>query len=131
MRTDPIYREVEIQFTADLVEAGLDGGTIRTRTILWWTSVLAMVGFLSSDTHWLWATSEPLIVLEFAAILVAAVCLNLVTVSCASRLRPRSNPTDNSETDDSDDCDDLLQAAEALSAQYEAIADGEHRRTGE
>ncbi|MFQ5415381.1 MAG: hypothetical protein ACE5E6_13070 [Phycisphaerae bacterium] len=70
----------------------------------------------------------PLIALEIAAILVAAVCLNLTAVSFASRLRARRDPMDGSDTDDTGDWDDLLQAADALSAQYEAITDGDRRR---
>ncbi len=41
MRTDAIYREVDSQFKADLAEAGLDGRTIRVRSIVWWSSVVA------------------------------------------------------------------------------------------
>ncbi len=135
-RTDPIYRGVEIQFRSDLAEAGLDRGTINVRSMLRWSSVLAIACFLLRDTHWLWAMDwlwalrAPMVVLEIAAILVAAVCLNLVTVSFAIRLRANSDPMDRSDTDDTGDCDDLLQAAEALSAQYEAIADGDRRRAG-
>ncbi len=135
MRTDAIYRDVDSQFKADLAEAGLDGRAIRVRSILWWSSVVATACFLARDTgwlwsmEWLWSMAMPFIALEFALILVAAICLNLVTVSFASRLRPRRNPMDRSDSDDSDDWDDLLRAAEALSAQYDAIADGDHRRT--
>ncbi len=75
-----------------------------------------------------WSMAMPFIALEFALILVAGICLNLVTVSFASRLRPRRDPMGPSDTVDSDDWDDLLRAAEALSAQYDAIADSNHRR---
>ena len=72
--------------------------------------------------------ANPLIAREFAFILGAVGCLNLATVSLASRLRARCDRLDRSETDDSDE---LLRAAEALSAQYEAIAGGDRRRAGE
>ncbi len=134
MRTDPMYREVEIQFRADLVEAGLDGRTIPVRSILWWSSVVATAGFLSRDVgwlfsmRWLWSMSVPLIVLESAAIIVAAVCLNLTAVSFVQRLRARRDPAARRGADDHGDWDDLLRVAEVLSAQYDAIADGDHRR---
>ena len=127
MRTDAIYRDVDSQFKADLAEAGSDGRTIRVRSILWWSSVVATACLLLSDVgwiismEWLWAMSAPMVVLEIAAILVAAVCLNLTTVSFASRLRPRRDPMDRSDSDDSDDWEDILRAAEALSARYDAI----------
>ncbi len=134
MRTHPIYREVEIQFKADLVEAGLDGRNIPVRSVLWWSSVVATACFLSCDVgwlfsmRWLWSMSVPFILLEFVAILVAAVCLNLTAVSFASRVGARRGPAARRGTDDCGDCDDLLRAAEVLSAQYDAIADGDHRR---
>ncbi len=122
MRTDPIYRGVEIQFRADLVETGLDSRTIPVRSILWWSSVMATAGFLSRDAgwlfsmRWLWSMSVPRIALEFAAILVAAVCLNLTAVSFVHRLRARRDPAARRGTDDHGDWDDLLRAAEVLSA---------------
>ncbi len=134
MRTDLVYREVEIQFRADLVEAGLDGRTNPVRSILWWSSVVAAACFLVYDTgwlwsmEWLWSMAGTLIVLEVAAILVAAVCLNLTAVSFVQRLRARRDPAARRGADDHGDWDDLLRAAEVLSAQYDAIADGDHRR---
>ncbi len=134
MRTHPIYREVEIQFKADLVEAGLDGRNIPVRSVFWWSSVVATACFLSRDVgwllsmRWLWALSTPRIILEFAAMLVAAVCLNLTTISFVHGLRARRDPAARRGTDDCGDWDDLLRAAEVLSAQYDAIADGDHRR---
>ena len=133
MRTDPNYRDVEIQFRADLVEAGLGSRTVPVRSILWWSSVVAMSGFLSRDVgwlfsiQWLWSMTTPLIALEFMVILVAAVCLNLTAVSFVYRLKARRDPVARRGTDDCGDWDDLLRAAEALSAQYDAIADGDRR----
>jgi len=137
MWTDAIYREVDSQFKADLVEAGLDGRTIRVRSIVWWSSVVAMAVFLLRDTHWLWSMewlwsmSAPLIALEFGAILVAAGCLNLTAVSFVHRLGARREPAVGRGTDDDCGWDDLLQAAEALSAQYDVITGGDHRRAEE
>ncbi|MFQ5463973.1 MAG: hypothetical protein ACE5E5_15280 [Phycisphaerae bacterium] len=137
MWTNANYREAEIQFRVDLAEAGLDSQTIRIRSILWWSSVLATGGFLSSDigwicsAEWLWSMSAPLIVLEFAAILIAAGRLNLTAVSFAQRLSARREPAVSRDTGDDDGWDDLLQAAEALSAQYEAIVGGDRHRAGE
>ncbi len=95
MRTDPLYREVESQFKADLAEAGLDSPTIPVRSILGWSSVVATAGLLSRDVgwllsmRWLWSMSAPLIVLEIVAILVPAACLNLTAVSFVHGLRAR------------------------------------------
>ncbi len=131
MQTDPNYRDAEIQFRSDLAEAGLDGRGINVRSLLRWSSVVATACLLLRDTHWLWsadwlwALSVPLIMLEFAAILVAAGCLNLTAVSFAQRLRACREPVTCQGTDDDGDWDDLLQAAEALSAQYDAIVDGD------
>ncbi len=134
MRTDPIYREAEIRFRAEFIEAGLDSRTIPVRSILVWSSVVATAGFLSRDVgwlwsmEWLWSMSAPLIALEFAAILVAAVCLNLTAFSFVHRLGARRENVARQGADDRNDWDDLLRAAEALSAQYDAIADGDRRR---
>ena len=65
--------------------------------------------------------TAPLIAMEFAAILVTAGCLNLTTVSFVHRLGARRKPSAVLGTDDNGDWDELLQAAEALSAQYDAI----------
>ncbi len=132
MRTDPIYREVEIQFRADLVEAGLDSRTNPVRFI-WWSSVVATGYLLARDVgwlfsmRWLWSMSVPLIVLKFVAIFVAAACLNLTAVSFVQRLRAHRDPAARRDSDDRGDWDDLLRAAEELSAQYDAIADGDRR----
>ena len=137
MWTDAIYRDVDSQFKADLVEAGLDGRTIRVRSILWWSSVVAAACFLSLDVgwliamRWLWTMSAPLIALEIAAILVAAGCLNLTAVSFVHCLGARREPMDHRHTDDHGEWDDLLEVAEALSAQYDAIVDADRRRAGE
>ena len=134
MRTDAIYREVEIQFRADRVDAGLDSRTIPVRSVLWWASVVATGYILARDVgwlfsmRWLWSMSVPLIVLTFVAIFVAAACLNLTAVSFVHRLRARRDPVARRGTDDCGNWDDLLLAAEVLSAQYDAIADGDHRR---
>ena len=133
MRTDAIYRDVDSQFKADLAEVGLDGRTIRVRSILWWSSVVATACFLSNDMgwllsmRWLWSMAAPLIVLEIVVILVTAVCLNLATVSYLHGVRARRELAVGRGTDDDGGWDDLLRAAEALSAQYDAIADGDCR----
>jgi hypothetical protein len=46
------------------------------------------VGWLFS-IRWLWSMTMPVIALEFAAIVIAAVCLNLTAALCAQRLRAR------------------------------------------
>ena len=137
MRTDAIYRDVESQFKADLAETGLDRQAVPVRSILWWSSVVATACFLSSDMgwllsmQWLWSMDASLIVLEIVAILVTAACLNLATISYLHGVSARREPAVGRGTDDDCGWDDLLQAAEALSAQYDAIADGDRRRAEE
>lgn len=134
MRTDPIYRSVEIRFRAELVQAGLGGRTVPVRSVLWWSSVVTTAGYLSRDTgwllsmRWLWSMATPLVALEMAAIQAAGVCLNLTAYSFVHRLGARRGRATRWARDDHEDSDDLLRTAEVLSAQYDAIADGDHRR---